>query len=220
MNRRHVTVGALLVVCLVVVLSLVTFKQISDLKSDLRSSENARAVTDSNYEELQAQFQKLCLDPKASDVDDCSVDIQPPPVGPPGDPGTQGPKGDQGEPGPVGPQGGPGPPGPRGDDGLPGVPGAPGQPGVNGDPGPKGEQGATGATGSQGATGDQGPKGEQGDQGPKGEQGEQGPKGDPGAEGPAGPACPGGGVAEPFTFWAYPSNNVLAPLQQYTAYTC
>jgi hypothetical protein len=111
-----------------------------------------------------------------------------------GDPGPQGPQGDPGPAGPQGPQGDPGPAGPAGPQGPQGDPGPAGPAGPAG---PQGPQGDPGPAGPAGPAGPQGPQGDPGPAGPAGPAGPQGPQGDPGPAGPAGPAGPQGPQGDP-----------------------
>lgn len=158
-----------------ILLSILTFWQISDTRSDLDNRlavEHTKSLAMEQKVEDSAQQTKALIRQVRSLGEKPVVSIDQIPI--------QGQQGIQGIPGLQGPAG------PQGLPGLPGIQGPIGPQGIQGPIGPQGLQGTEGQTGAQGAPGDTGaggPSGPQGDPGPTGPPGPQGEQGIPGVIG-------------------------------------
>lgn len=161
-----------------ILLSILTFWQVADTRSDLDNKvavEHAKGLAMEQKVEDSAQQTKALIRQVRSLGEKPVVSVGQIPVqgqqgvqGIPGIPGAQGPQGVPGLWGLQGPMGLQGIAGPLGPQGLQGVDG---QAGAAGAQGPSGTDGANGALGPQGEPGPIGPQGEPGPIGPQGEQG-------------------------------------------------
>lgn len=217
MKRNTSTLVVFLLVGLIVILTGISFAQVSGIRDELNASERSRAVLSQNYEAISDTLREICTDPSTDSTDKCRVNTVPPVVGPITDDPIQGPQGPRGDTGPVGPQGSQGEPG---EDGARGPRGFTGPIGPNGVPGDTGADGVDGSNGVDGTNGVDGASGPPGPAGPEGPQGPAGPAGADGEDGAPGWTCPSGADPQPFTFYAYPDDNPLSGRQQYTAYSC
>lgn len=211
-----ITPITLLLVGLIVILSGITYFQVSSLSDQVDKAQQSAAIATRNFKSLQRSAADICATEDIKDNTKCQLDIQPDPVdvydGIDGQDGADGIQGPMGLAGPQGPRGFPG------EDGRDGANGLTGADGLNG---LDGSVGATGADGPVGPIGPQGPIGPVGPIGPQGPAGPAGADGANGVDGADGWTCPSGADPTPFSFFAYASPSITDQDRvQYTGYTC